>query len=76
VTVQWSLGWAYEVADQLYERKGYPLKLTIVRRSPNYIVLIAIGVIFLIIGAILLTCTVKARRNNRDLVNTDNDADF
>ena len=60
--INWSLGWIQQVRDDLHKIKGYPYRFTIITRGPNYLILIAIGVVFLIIGCILLFCAIRAKR--------------
>lgn len=71
MTVQWSLGLIKEKKSEMFIRKGLETTLTIISKSPNYMILLVIGVIFLIAGLILLFCIVKSRRSDRDLVTAD-----
>ncbi|XP_066926626.1 ectonucleoside triphosphate diphosphohydrolase 3-like [Clytia hemisphaerica] len=70
VNIIWSLGWIKEVQDDLYKRKGLPYRFRIITRRPNFMILLAIGVIFLIIGVVLLACSIKSKRSGREPVHT------
>lgn len=59
----------YAKRDELPSVSGTRTRLRIIERSPNMIVLLVIGLIFIILGVVLLVIAIKAKRSvRRDLV--------